>query len=317
MKNFLFAFLFIINGTYASAAGMYIRSFGKSTDPALIFLHGGPGGTSIDFERNTAPVLARKGWFVIVYDRRGEGRSDADSARFTFEQTISDLNHIYTRFGISEAHLLGHSYGGIVGTLFARQYPQKVSSLVLLGAPVHLPQLFRGILHNVRVKLQASGDQTALSALNSIAALDSSSIEYSSACFMLAMQNRLYNTASPNAKARRLYKQLENDSCLKNYHAMLAQTQYKNMLKPVRGFWKNENYTTLNIAGELETLRKNGTKVYGIYGREDGLFDETHIRILKNCIGDDTHFAYLEHCSHGVFMDRQQTFTQLLKKWLR
>src|SRR5690606_27700777 len=105
--------------TFVCCAGMtraqniYQKAFGQASQTPVIFLHGGPGGSSIDFELTTAEKLAEKGFFVIVYDRRGEGRSDDDKAEFTFEQTFNDLKEIYREYGLSSATLLGHSFGGI------------------------------------------------------------------------------------------------------------------------------------------------------------------------------------------------------------
>lgn len=61
----------------ATAAEIYSAAYGKASDPAVIFLHGGPGYNSLDFEVTTAQKLADQGFYVIVYDRRGEGRSRA------------------------------------------------------------------------------------------------------------------------------------------------------------------------------------------------------------------------------------------------
>jgi proline iminopeptidase len=49
----------------------------------------------IVFEATTAQPLADKGFYVIVYDRRGEGRSLDSTATFTYREAITDLNEIY------------------------------------------------------------------------------------------------------------------------------------------------------------------------------------------------------------------------------
>ncbi len=54
----------------------------RSTRPCF-FLHGDPGYNYASFEISTAPLLAEQGYYVIAYDRRGEGRSTGPNAEFS------------------------------------------------------------------------------------------------------------------------------------------------------------------------------------------------------------------------------------------
>lgn len=80
---------FIINAQTNQT--IYSKSYGQSENPAILFIHGGPRGNSTLFEGTTAQKLAEKGFYVIVYDRRGEGRSIDSTATFTFQEAINDL----------------------------------------------------------------------------------------------------------------------------------------------------------------------------------------------------------------------------------
>lgn len=68
----LMAMIFIFLSAYSQQ--LYIKTFGDPHHPAIVFIHGGPRGNSVLFEGTTAQKLADKGFYVIVYDRRGEGR---------------------------------------------------------------------------------------------------------------------------------------------------------------------------------------------------------------------------------------------------
>jgi pimeloyl-ACP methyl ester carboxylesterase len=48
-----------------------------------------------------------------------------------------ELLHCYLQSHTQPLHLLGHSTGGLLSLLYARQYPQRVHSLILLGVGVH------------------------------------------------------------------------------------------------------------------------------------------------------------------------------------
>ena len=127
-------FLFITSLSFKAersiAQEIYSKAYGHKGNPALIYVHGGPRGNSTLFEGTTAKKLADKGFYVIVYDRRGEGRSGDSTAKLTFDEAFLDLNNLMKQYGLLKVSLLGHSFGGIVSTLFARKYPEKIERLI-------------------------------------------------------------------------------------------------------------------------------------------------------------------------------------------
>ena len=74
-----------------------------------------------------------KNYKVIRYDRRGYGRSTAGTVPYT---NLDDLNALFTELRIDKACLMGMSMGGRLAVDFALRYPEKVTSLVLIGAVV-------------------------------------------------------------------------------------------------------------------------------------------------------------------------------------
>ncbi|MDR0262347.1 MAG: alpha/beta hydrolase [Sphingobacterium sp.] len=69
---------------------IYSKSYGQRKDPAIIFIQGGPSGNSTLFAGTTAETLASKGFYVIVYDRRGEGRSIDSTAKLSLWNYSTD-----------------------------------------------------------------------------------------------------------------------------------------------------------------------------------------------------------------------------------
>ena len=133
------ALLFTILIAYGAAAqDLYSKAYGNPKHTPLLFLHGGPGYNSVNFEVTTAQKLADKGYYVIVYDRRGEGRSEDVKGMFNFKETFQDIDNILTKYQISKATLIGHSFGGVIAPLYAEKHPDKVTSIVLVSAPVNL-----------------------------------------------------------------------------------------------------------------------------------------------------------------------------------
>ncbi|MBI2281851.1 MAG: alpha/beta hydrolase, partial [Bacteroidetes bacterium] len=147
MKAVITSLIFMV-AISVSGQSLYTKSFGDKNNEALIFLHGGPGYNCANFEATTAQKLADEGFYVIVYDRRGEGRSIDNKAKFTFQQTFEDLNSVYKKYDLKTATLIGHSFGGVVATLYAEKYPNRINSMLLVGAPVSLQETFKTIIES-------------------------------------------------------------------------------------------------------------------------------------------------------------------------
>jgi 3-oxoadipate enol-lactonase len=69
----------------------------------------------------------------VRYDRRGYGRSELPQIYY---DNVEDLNQVFEQLGIDRAALMGMSAGGGLAIDFTLKYPEKVTSLVLVGAVV-------------------------------------------------------------------------------------------------------------------------------------------------------------------------------------
>lgn len=301
MKNLILAFFFI-SGTLAGFGNdeIYSAAYGNAKDPAVIFLHGGPGYNSFSFEASTAKTLAAKGLYVIVYDQRGCGRSQKlqSNAAYTFKEAYDDLNGIYKKYKVKKAALIGHSFGGTLGIKFSQQYPKKVSHLILVGSPLSYQMTFKHIVARCKKTFSETDNQTELKTVKSLENSDTTSLGYSGGCFMLAMKHGFYSVANPSPESKTI-----KDSLKTNKNAAYLNDM---TMAPTMGFYLNEKYTTLNLASDLKDL-KGHVSLYGIYGKEDGLFDSEHLGKLQAIIGNES-FTLVESASHNVFIDQRQVF---------
>jgi len=80
------------------------------------------------------------------------------------------------------------------------------------------------------------------------------------------------------------------------------------------GFWKNEKYTTIDLTATIKNLLAMKMKVYGLYGKDDGLYSNEQVTSLQQIIGND-HLKYFDHCSHNVMIDQQTQFLKAIKEW--
>jgi 3-oxoadipate enol-lactonase len=74
-----------------------------------------------------------KQYKTICYDRRGYGKSPQTESEYS---NVEDLNTLLEELEIKRANLIGMSSGARISIDFAIQYPEKVSSLVLVGSVV-------------------------------------------------------------------------------------------------------------------------------------------------------------------------------------
>lgn len=70
---------------------------------------------------------------LVLHDFRGQ-LENLMPGPFTLEQHVEDLRELLDREGIDRAHLVGTSYGGEVGMLFALTYPERVQSLCVIAS---------------------------------------------------------------------------------------------------------------------------------------------------------------------------------------
>jgi pimeloyl-ACP methyl ester carboxylesterase len=68
---------------------------------------------------------------VITLDNRGTGQSDKPVEGYAIANMARDVAGLLDELGITRTHMLGYSMGGTVAQEFARQFPHRVSGLVL------------------------------------------------------------------------------------------------------------------------------------------------------------------------------------------
>jgi pimeloyl-ACP methyl ester carboxylesterase len=109
-------------------AKIYYETAG--TGPAVVFIHDGLVHSDV---WNAQFSFFSENHFVVKYDRRGYGRSLAGTGHFS---NTDDLHKLLNHLKIDRACLVALSSGGRLAIDFTLQHPEKVRSLVLVGAVV-------------------------------------------------------------------------------------------------------------------------------------------------------------------------------------
>lgn len=289
--------LFLIS---VHAQAIYSKAYGNQKNPAVIFIHGGPSGNATLFEGTTAQKLADKGFYVIVYDRRGEGRSKDENATMTFKESFEDLKQLYNTYHIKKANILAHSFGGIIGTLFTHQFPEKVQSLTLAGALFTQQETYNHILK--QAKGYFKDDAAQLQEISEIESLDKNSAAYRKRCYEIASKLNFFTMPNPTSESKSLRAEYEAGEFYKN--------NIRNHNSPIK-FYQNEPLNNLDNTAILKEIKRKGIPLFAVYGKNDGIFSNRQFSSLKNIVGN-SNFKLIDNCSHYLFVDQQDEFLKFI-----
>lgn len=313
MKSTVTLVLFLFTATAQASQfidKMYVNTFGDPANQALVFVHGGPGYDSWNFELTTAPALAARGYYVVVYDERGQGRSEpAPLAVYNYKSYADDLQEILTALNIKNPVLLAHSHGGPISISFDKYYPGVVKRIVLISATVNFGKTVQTEAQNASVRLKSKGNDADLNTLatgfyDAFENPDASNAQKTSGIatiFTFGLSSGLYYPHAWTKEAKALYTQLD---------ANPIQGQYdQNYDNAGEGFFQNEPFLSLNL---LPYVAANSSHFCGVYGADDGLFSTLELAELNFLLKPA--FRVIEDASHNVFMDQQNEFFAALRE---
>jgi len=143
-------------------------------NPVLIVLHGGPGGSETALFR--AYQAALEDAFTVVYwDQRGAGRSYAPTIpleTMTIDRFLADLDELVDalrrRFDGRKVVLLGHSWGSVLGVLYATRHPDKVAAYVGVGQVADMAASEDASYAYVVAEAERRGHRKAIAAMKAI-----------------------------------------------------------------------------------------------------------------------------------------------------
>ncbi|MGE5384738.1 MAG: alpha/beta fold hydrolase [Betaproteobacteria bacterium] len=114
--------------------------------PCVIFLNGIM--SSLESWQPQVEQARRLGFGTLQYEYRGQWRSEMTPGPYTMQTHVDDLRALMAALGIERAHLVGTSYGGMTGMLFASRHAQSAASLMLIATTALIRPLPRCIVSN-------------------------------------------------------------------------------------------------------------------------------------------------------------------------
>lgn len=128
-----------ITGVLPEEDGHWVawEAWGDPDAPALLILHGGPGGGISDGHR---ALFDPKDWRIVAMDQRGCGRSrphaGEDLAALdanTTDHLIHDIERLRVHLGIDAWAVFGGSWGATLAQAYTHAHRSRVLGLLLVG----------------------------------------------------------------------------------------------------------------------------------------------------------------------------------------
>ncbi len=85
----------------------------------------------------------RKNYRCLLHDFRDQLQSGRSEQSYDLTAHVEDLRALFSHWQVSGAHLVGTSYGGEVGMMFAYTYPELTRSLTVIASVSEIGPLLR------------------------------------------------------------------------------------------------------------------------------------------------------------------------------
>ena len=263
----------------------------------LVTLHGGPGGTHDYLEPYSR--LAGEGRAVIFYDQLGAGRSthlrDKAADFWTVELFLAELDNLLRHLGIEKGyHLLGQSWGGMLGAEHGVRRPAGLRSLVISDSPA---SMVLWVQEADRLR-QALAPEVQQALLRHEAAGSTDSPEYATAVRVFYDRHLCRLDPWPES-LNRSFQYMQEDPTV--YHTMNGPSEFH-----VIGTLK-----TWSIIDRLERIQ---APVLLISGRHDEATPAT-VQPYADRI-PDVHWRIFEESSHLPHLEESEACLKLVAEFL-
>jgi proline iminopeptidase/L-proline amide hydrolase len=271
---------------------------GKGAAP-VILIHGGPGGTHVNFGHLLSLADQRP---VILYDQLDSGMSDhpEDPANWKPARFVAELEAIRKALGVERWHVIGHSWGSALALEYAAAYPERTASAVLSGTFLSTSHWITG----TNLLIRDLPDETAatIRACEGPTPPAPDVCEPATAAFYAAYNGRPDRPApSPEALAYRArYGGKGFNATL--YNAMWGPTEFR----------ASGSLAGYDVSGLL--ARVDGSKVMFVVGQ----YDEARLDTVQDYLAltPGAELAVVPGGSHAFIAERPAVAEAIFRDWL-
>lgn len=121
--------------TFKSDDGVTLHYEVLGKGEPVVLLSGGPG-FSPDYLRPIAERLQKR-YAAVLFHQRGTGKSKLekyDGEVLDFKKLIADVDALRRELKQEKLTIVGHSFGGILSMMYAREHPDRIRALALIDS---------------------------------------------------------------------------------------------------------------------------------------------------------------------------------------
>lgn len=271
--------------TTSDGVKLYVKVSG--TGSPCMFVHGGPGAWSYNFEalggRNLEGIYT-----MIYYDQRGSGRSEnAPDGNYSIKRMSADIDDIRKALGYDKISLLSHSFGGIMAVNYASAYPEKMRKLILLNSTLNLDSSMKSMIIN-GARLLSLPDKNEFS--ESKASLRE---QFGKMMSLLNEKNMFYKLQYESEKA--LHQVDSVDALLKEYK------EFGQKAWGIDEYFLDQSHLTSSIK----------VPVLVISGKKDFCVGVDHYKLFHF---PDQHLSLIDS-GHIIYLERNKEFVEAVKNF--
>ena len=131
---------------YAKIAGIehYLLHYrSKPEDPVLLFIHGGPG-QSESFFAFAVEEYEERDYNIVYYDQRGAGKTwlrnkkSKPDTEILKRDLLEIVLYLKKQYGKEKIGILGHSWGSVLGSMFALEHPEHTLCYIGCGQVIEI-----------------------------------------------------------------------------------------------------------------------------------------------------------------------------------
>jgi proline iminopeptidase len=265
---------------------IHITTYGEG-DPLLI-INGGPGMNSNGFKA-LAEILGKSNR-AILYDQRGTGKSlipNIDSNTITLDSMINDIEIIRNHLKIESWIVLGHSFGGMLGSYYASKFPERTKGLILSSSGGINMDLFSRI--NITSRLSQI-EQDSLNYWNA-------KIANGDTTYAARFQRGMFL-----APAYLFYK---------SHVPVVAERLTQGNLKINRLVYQNMRRINFDCSAGLKDVK---VPVLIIQGEQDLIDKKTAMTAMK--VLSNSTLVILKNCGHYGWLDQPEQYFKSIHEYL-
>ncbi len=142
--------------------------------PLLLFLHGGPGRSLMNYSDNFNNKL-KENFIVVHWDQRETGRTlklNRTNEVLSLELLVSDtyeiINYLITKYNKKKIYLASHSWGSEIGFMIASKFPELVKAYMPISAVINQQENTRIVVPMLKEWAEKENNMNAINELAQI-----------------------------------------------------------------------------------------------------------------------------------------------------